>query len=167
MKATDKAWLAAAIDGEGTIYISNRKRKDTGGMNRGVRISVVNTSLEFLQKVSQLMFNTPITVERHKPRPGQTLKTCYRSRLSQSDLIKKVLIAIRPYLIIKGHLADKALEIIPTFSWDHPSKDIVKQKRSEFRRQWWANMSGRKRANHLELMRKGRVIKAERRISNG
>jgi len=44
MKDVDAAWLAAAMDGEGTISISKRRK------SRFVMFALYNNNLEFIQK---------------------------------------------------------------------------------------------------------------------
>lgn len=54
MNDIDAAWLAAAIDGEGTISITKDKRKD-GTFRYAPLISICNTNIDFLKNVERII----------------------------------------------------------------------------------------------------------------
>ena len=53
--ATDLAWLAGIVDGEGSIgiYQSNHRRRP--GLSYGPRVTISNTSLVMFKKIQQMV----------------------------------------------------------------------------------------------------------------
>ena len=113
MTEAEKAWLASAIDGEGSImkYI----RKKTGATM--ICIMVCNTNRDYVAFAAKL-FGTAVS-----ERPARIIfekkygiilhaKTIYTAYLYGFLGLKTVLTQIMPYLIIKTEKAKHALEYI-------------------------------------------------------
>lgn len=98
MKDVDAAWLAAAIDGEGTISILRR------GNNKKLvpYIALCNNNKEFIDKASALM-------DIHSFSKN---KKTFRIYTQYRDKIKYLILAMAPYLIIKRHNARCVLKMI-------------------------------------------------------
>lgn len=93
----EKGWLAAAIDGEGTITLKIG----------AARIFITNTDRKFIDHAVSL-FGTHAKVYEHQPLPPRKLKMV--AVLSVQSDIRKVLIQIEPYLIIKRKLAQDMIK---------------------------------------------------------
>jgi len=100
MKETDKAWLAAAIDGEGTIaWYVNRKS--------GVPyITVCNNHKGFVEKAQKICRYGGIYSRQAK------LSTNYVYTITQLNAVGYILKEIMPYLIVKKKKAEMVLEKI-------------------------------------------------------
>ena len=94
----EKGWLAAAIDGEGTIR---------SGLGRTF-IQVVNTNEAFIKYAASLL--GPLAhIYVYDDVEGTRLRK-YTIKLQVQADIKEILIQIEPYLIIKRELAQKTIE---------------------------------------------------------
>lgn len=99
------AYIAGLIDGDGTICITQWRRKDRPSPRYRVVLSVTNTSkaimdwLKSTVNAGNIFYEKPYIAKR---------KQKYRWNLAQG-LIKPLLEEIRPYLIVKAHRADLAL----------------------------------------------------------
>jgi hypothetical protein len=96
MKKEDAAWLAAAIDGEGSIICSTNSRG----------IIIANTNKAFLERVVHICRGGSIV--EGKPQKAH-YKVPYKFVIYSKRLQKKVLESILPYLIIKQELGMKLL----------------------------------------------------------
>jgi len=120
---TEKAWLASAIDGEGSILIVDRI--DRGWRAREVIIVVTNTDIRYAERARELLDGSVYTT------PGKGRRKPYH-RASQSNHTKVELILsqILPYLIIKREKAERALRFIASTDWGR------RNERSPTRRGW-------------------------------
>jgi hypothetical protein len=100
MKIEDKAWLACAIDGEGTITVY------LGGA-LVIRVSVWNTNYDFVEKAQTLAHVGCIRFRKR----GERWKKCYEWSTGSLDEVIHVLTEVFPYLIIKKDLAKLVLEL--------------------------------------------------------
>jgi LAGLIDADG DNA endonuclease family protein len=92
----EKGWLAAAIDGEGTIVVDISR----------TQIFITNTNYEFIAYAMQLLGeNSKI----YKHQPTTPRKLVMRAVLNIQWDIRDLLIQIEPYLLIKRDLAKKAI----------------------------------------------------------
>jgi hypothetical protein len=94
-------WIAGIIDGEGSLGVT------TSGPVR-FRLRVVMTDKPAIDRLQQLLSGT-IRVEPQ--RPPRRISWCWYCR--QRDL-RTVLMAIRPYLVVKRFEADAVLAYLAT-----------------------------------------------------
>lgn len=109
MKDIDAAWLAAVIDGEGTISICKDKRKD-GTVRYDPLISICNNNLDFLKKVESLVCAGGVSIKSKGVVGRKSVNYSYSVR--QMDAIETTLKSIFQYLIIKRRRAEQVLELI-------------------------------------------------------
>lgn len=102
----DTAWLACAIDGEGTIGIWRQRSNDRHGWRYRAIVAVFNTNREFLSFVGGLV-GGKIWV-KDGPRKRH-YKHSWQVRI-HSRVIPQFLERIKPRLIIKRKQADLVLE---------------------------------------------------------
>lgn len=137
---TESAWLAAAVDGEGSIGIYN------GGGNQGryAQIQVSNTDVRFVDRFKEIIGcgSSVMRTNFHKAHKGR--KPIFHYALKGSSRCYWVLKQIEPYLIIKR---DKALKIIeeletkPFGRWANRTPEN-KARASEIMRKTWAKRKG-------------------------
>ena len=104
MSPAETAWLACALDAEGTIYVTN------SGRGRLIpRIEVTNTDPRFINKCHQITHVGFIFMKR-----GQKInwKPCWYWRSGSSHDIHGILRQVLPYLIIKKSQAEIVLTFI-------------------------------------------------------
>lgn len=87
MEEVDKAWLAAAIDGEGSI----------GVYKKAVKITIHNANEDFLKKAFSL-FDGAGGISKRLMKSGNY---CFILNISRQDVVLNVLERILPYLIVK------------------------------------------------------------------
>jgi hypothetical protein len=97
LEAHEASWLAALIDGEGTIGLYKEARPERNyGWRFRAQIAISNTNLSIIQKVASLLPGRielkTRRIEGHKPAYVFVLATPY---------IEEALSAIKPFLIIK------------------------------------------------------------------
>lgn len=106
----EAAWLAALIDGEGTIGVwREKRRKNVSGYRYKAVVRVFNTNFDLIARVRELT-NCHIGVKDYRRSPGRTKhKTLYHAIIRQSQ-IPALLAAVSPYLIAKRRQADMVLQ---------------------------------------------------------
>jgi hypothetical protein len=119
MRDVDAAWLAAAIDGEGSISIKKNKNK-----TRDIPyIALYNNNKEFIEKGARLMGIRSLSKS----------KNCFRIYVSNKDDIVRIILSIAPFIIIKRHNARCVLQMIegeidshitPIMENDRPSTSL-------------------------------------------
>jgi hypothetical protein len=126
----EKAWLAAAIEGEGYVGIVQHYDRSGKGLYTTARISITNGNLLFIKKVSEIFYGLN-SVFYFQLRKGK--KTNHQSRL---DIIAegqgsclKIVEAIYPYLASKKDQVNTLREFI---LW-RMDKKFDNQKAIEFR----------------------------------
>ena len=154
MEEVDKAWLAAAIDGEGSITIPNRQPV----------ISVANGNREFLEKVHRLFgCDEGVGIHRRVQQRVDYISVIYRFTTSRRDLIMNVLPQIIPYMIVKKSNAIEMMHWFETGKYDASRTDVTGKSRagkgnllSNSRKGNWGNSKAHSRAaikcrnNHLK-----------------
>lgn len=100
------AWLACAIDGEGSIGIWRGPRRTASESKYRVAVVVTNTNLDFIAQVSGLVSGR-VTVKQMPRKPHH--RQCYAVRLSARATLP-LLEQVRPYLVIKGKQADLVMQ---------------------------------------------------------
>jgi len=121
-----RGWLAGIIDGEGTITIEKKQRKDSGNINYMPLIIINNTNLEFLKKIKEIcrcgtvVQHSPSYVKKH-PNWNPT----YRLEIKGSFNVKTLLKQVYPYLIIKRKHAEIVMRVceenIRAYSLNQPA----------------------------------------------
>lgn len=135
LSESEKAWLASAIDGEGSIILHNYISSATHKKGvQGVTIEIFNTSLDFL-KYAQKIAGGKITVRRPPRRPNIPYKrTQYVWMLSRQAQAKSILEQIMPYLIIKREQAIKCLDWL---NKREERRELFSKRMSELRQKNW------------------------------
>ena len=106
------AWLAAIVDGEGTIGVWRERRPgNTSGFRYRAVIQVFNTHLALVETVSSLVAGWHC-VKRKEP-PQSHHKTCYRVEVNRRA-VRAVLERIAPFLIVKKNQADLVIRFCQT-----------------------------------------------------
>ena len=113
MSEVERAWLAAAIDGEGSIgfHSCKQKRKNPVGSQvvHYARITVTTTSAKFIEHIKDITgvgnlatLNPPAIKKRGH-------KTQFAWRVTKMQHVYEILSQINPYLIIKKEQANNAM----------------------------------------------------------
>lgn len=116
------AYLAAMIDGEGTVTIERM-----GGWRKGVerakglspRLYVTNTNPAIIQYVVDIIRKIGVTPHIKTNFSGGRNKRCYWVSVQGLTKVRKVLEAVMPYMVGKLTQAQLILEFI-TFRGDNP-----------------------------------------------
>lgn len=108
MKETDKAWLAAALDFEGTIGLYKEKTNTKRGYTFTPEFIVANTKREIIEKVKSLCGSGYITERRYKQRKWNNIYIF----TMHSNAIRRIIPQIKPYLIIKRQQVEVVLEAL-------------------------------------------------------
>jgi hypothetical protein len=104
MRDVDAAWLAAAIDGEGTLSVVRR------GKNHWIAtIRVFNNNLDFIKKVKKIIGDEVGGICERKNKLGNIT---FNYGTQRKGIIKKVIKDIFPYLIVKKHNARICLDFL-------------------------------------------------------
>ena len=93
VKIEDITWLASAIDGEGTICLSNKEARTPR-----TQIAVYNTNYEYAKRAADLM-KTKVYPLKYKVKDEERI--IYSASTANKMTILKVLKQIEPYLVIK------------------------------------------------------------------
>lgn len=147
MNRADLAWLACAIDAEGTISIGVRGSE--GGSHYWY-VSVVNTNRQFIEKVARLM-KTSVTARRPSPPFGKL--TIFNARFSRRQAVLEMLLRLRPHFIIKANVADKAIAEL-NFALSAAGQELRRKRMSMAQKKAWSNPITRK--NRVEGIRRAR-----------
>jgi hypothetical protein len=116
MLDTDAAWLAAAIDGEGSIVTQARTTQFLGE-RRQFHISVYNTSRPFVDHAATLLGGGVSTRQLALAQAAARARGIglhprkqyfWTTATARAD-VERVLLAVRPFLIIKAEKADAVL----------------------------------------------------------
>ncbi|MBI4029425.1 MAG: hypothetical protein HY376_03600 [Candidatus Blackburnbacteria bacterium] len=129
-----KAWLAAAIDGEGCISYSLAGLTKTGKKKwLNLFIGISNTDRRFLDAAQNFVGAGSIHAGS---RYSYGKKVCYQWMLKGHQNIESLLIQIEPYLIIKKDKAIKMLEIIKTHKWKERTWEGKLEVAAYMRKRW-------------------------------
>jgi len=109
MKEVDKAWLAAAVDGEGCIGVYKNGRGGTY-----FHFEIVNTNYAFLKKCLDICESGKITVKSEK---NGNCNRCFIFKICKKESAIKVLEEILPYLIIKRTRAKHTLSWLEKYMY--------------------------------------------------
>lgn len=100
----EKAWLACALDGEGSIMASRN-----GAGYYYIRIIVCNTNKDWLGHFGELINGISWSLKVHDRNRKKVLYSVFIGKMSSVYCLLK---EIRPHLIIKAKDADRAIELI-------------------------------------------------------
>lgn len=121
-----RGWLAGIIDGEGTITLKKKRRKDNGNINYIPLTVINNTNLEFLERIKEICGCGTIAQQSSsytKKHPNWNL--IYRLEIKGSFNVKTLLKQVYPYLIIKRKHAEIVMRIceenIRAYSLNRPA----------------------------------------------
>lgn len=103
VKAIEKAYLAGIIDGEGCIKLYPHVKPPC-------QITIANNNKRMLFWVQEKLQCGSIYI--HKLPVERKHKTQYQWRIAAREQIKKILNAVKPYLIIKKDQAERMIEYI-------------------------------------------------------
>lgn len=99
----EKTWMAAAIDGEGTIRFEKNRTKDI----QGISVCIYNTSYLFVKNAMMLTQTGKIYNRRME---SKSLLTQYQWSIHRQAEVGELLGQIKDYLIIKKYKAIEALD---------------------------------------------------------
>ena len=100
------SWLAATIDGEGSVGIHRQYSNDRAGFKYKAVVSVNNTDMAFLEQVKKLVEGF-VHVKKNPTQPHH--KKCWAVQIKHRATAP-LLEQVKPYLIIKRKQADLVLE---------------------------------------------------------
>lgn len=110
--ATDLAWAAGIVDGEGCIYIGKRSRERPGSTRPGWKctLRVANTDVRMVNRMWQFFGGhvTPPRMIRLSTRPYFE----WHSESARST--RAILEALLPYLVVKRDQAEVAIQFANT-----------------------------------------------------
>lgn len=102
LDASWKAWAAAVIDGEGSIYLATVKDSPS----RHVGVAVYNTDIDFLKPFAAIANSRIRPVKRKKANLGK--KVVFSVHVTDLKA-RKLLVTVLPFLIAKRQKAIEAL----------------------------------------------------------
>ena len=98
---TDLAWLAGAIDGEGTLCLLKKKRNKTKvGYTYEARIGIANTDINFINKSREILGNNYSYLQSVADKRYPNSPICHKLYWTPNT-IRNVLPKLLPYLIKK------------------------------------------------------------------
>jgi DNA modification methylase len=108
LSTPDAMWLAAIIDGEGSICFQDRKSRGASRSTYSVRLSISNSSQAILERVVAICGMGGLGTPSPRWREDGTNRPVYGWQVTNKKAAT-VIAAIRPYLIAKTQQADLAL----------------------------------------------------------
>jgi endogenous inhibitor of DNA gyrase (YacG/DUF329 family) len=103
---TQAIWLAAMVDGEGTVSIYRERRpKNSSGFRYKAVVGVTNTNRAIIDRATELMQGYASVKDK---RPDHH-KTCYIA-YAHGRNVEAIARAIRPHLVAKNRQVDLVLE---------------------------------------------------------
>jgi hypothetical protein len=123
---TDLAYMAGIIDGEGTISARRRKNQQ-GARYVDFMLSVANTDERLIRWIHERFSGS---IDFRQQRQSDIHKPLWRWTTSATNG-ELVIVAVRPYLVIKQAQADLYLELRETIGNGYMLTDEIKAKREE------------------------------------
>ena len=105
------AYVACAVDTEGTIYFGSRKNLKCGNVSRVVLVNISNTDKNWIDYLHKLVPFMKVFLQSWQP---HTTKDCYRLVCTRMNDVLVLQRTIEPYLIIKKKKAQEAIFWIET-----------------------------------------------------
>lgn len=145
MELADASWLAAAIDGEGSVILNRRSRR--------VRLILVNTNRPFVEKAASLMEAHIYINDNPNSIAGNRAKTIFIAEIAAHHTVLRVLKDILRFLIIKRQKAEDVIAFILETRWGREWSDEDRRKQSKTALDSWGNSEHRKLMSkvHLDL----------------
>jgi hypothetical protein len=116
LKSQDLAWLAAALDGEGCITLTKRRRSISGKEYQMVSIalSVANNNLPFILEAKRIIDNiiNPVFASSVREKRLYTGNINYSVAITNVEAANLICSALLPFLIVKK---DKAFKVLAWF----------------------------------------------------
>jgi len=107
----EAAYVACAIDTEGTIYHGLHKNPRSGTLSRVVLVNISNTDRNWIDYLQKLVPFTKVYVQSWE---ALSTTDCYRLVTTRKEDVLMLLRTIEPFLIIKRKKAQEAIEWIET-----------------------------------------------------
>jgi hypothetical protein len=140
------AWLAAALDGEGSIgFKTDKKKLAEGKRATWPCLTISNTEKVFVENFIRLTGGRIVADHNNRGWNGHSAKILYRGQVYGRH-IETILTKCLPYLLIKK---DKALEVLNWFK-TNPRPDM-----SETRRKMWAAFDPVQKAARMAPLQRG------------
>jgi hypothetical protein len=143
LSPTERAYIAAVIDGDGTISINKVKRRHKTPQYRP-KVRVVNTDIRLIEYFTRLIGRNNFYVCYRKPRPSR--QPTFEIQFKES-LIPFLLEQIKEYLVIKKKQAELVIAFCNTYSshWgcNGVADSIVEQREKIYREIQRLNKRGR------------------------
>lgn len=107
MNEPEKAWLAAVVDGEGSIFLSKVRHPNyRRGFFYGPQLGVSNTNRAFLAKLREVVGEGTVSLAKKKDGKWKA-RWEYQAA---AGVLRSILPQIMPYLIVKRAQAQKMLD---------------------------------------------------------
>jgi len=129
LSIAEAAYIAAFIDGEGTISIRKYKRKSmVGGMRYNSVVEMNNTDVGVMQYLRSLIGPARYYIFKQQQ---ENRKKCYRFTVP-SNVQRWLLASILPYLVIKKRQAEIVLQFLSLLGEkDHGQEDANLARREQ------------------------------------
>ncbi len=138
MRDTDFAWLACAIDSEGSLFAGTIYKKHSRKyLGTSIFLSISNADRQYMEHVQSLLAGLICSPVRLLPYTGKNpfgKKPLYRIYVSNRRAIQAVLKAVLPWLIVKRHRAQRVLRYIAARGVYRARKGITPKARELGRR---------------------------------
>lgn len=133
VSGVDRAWLAAAIEGEGNLIIAQTYQRHYNHGYKDPRISLYNGNIDFIKKVSSIWYdlNTRFYYQLRKPRK-ENHQTGIVIATNGIKSCLKIIDCVYPYLASKRDQFDVFKEYLVWRTTDGYSLGFDKVKAEEF-----------------------------------
>ncbi|MBU1173461.1 MAG: hypothetical protein KKD44_28170 [Proteobacteria bacterium] len=111
----EKAYIAGLVDGEACIGIYEKKKKD-GTSNQTAQFIISMSDKEVIEWIAMKLGLKVYHIRLSKKNPNH--KDQYRIDTCRTDLIRRLLLDLKPYLKIKYKDANKALDFIQLYKYN-------------------------------------------------
>jgi hypothetical protein len=133
MTAVQKAWLACAIDGEGTIGIYPGGITKTGHKKWPITsVIITNTDRKFLEHARIITGLGSICTTKKR----ENRKVMYQWQVKGHQGVLKILLDIYPYLIIKRKKALGGIDFIKGRQWQKWTPEEKSAYSEKLKREW-------------------------------
>lgn len=110
---SDRVWLAATIDAEGSICGTVHNRKDNTGQRTAIFINITNTNLDMLDNAKRVYPNSTITLHSSASNPTHLgNRKVFRWSVGEIENKINLIREIYPYLIVKKKQAKVAYNFL-------------------------------------------------------
>lgn len=137
IKETDKAWLAAALDADGTVLYQLYTKRNKG---RKFNIIIVNTNLEFVKQAAKIMHGIIHQFKTGKDKVFgyyRRKKIIYHARICSRETVLYIAKSILKYSIVKREKLGKVITFLETYGY-RKRTESQRELRSEILKKIWA-----------------------------